>query len=60
MKRPGYREAIKWIALNDDTEWLNDVEPIESVTAALVQDLFGVDRKRLLKDLRREVRGVRE
>jgi hypothetical protein len=55
MKRPGYREAIFWIAANDDTEWLRDEDPILSVTAALVQDLFGAETGRLITDLRRAV-----
>jgi len=56
LKRPGYREAIFWIAANDDTTWLNDEEPIISVTAALVQDLFEVTEERLFGDLRRAVK----
>ncbi|AKY02695.1 hypothetical protein RCSAXON_28 [Rhodobacter phage RcSaxon] len=58
MKRPGYREAIQWLALNDDCEWLNDGDnwgPIISVTAALVRDLFDVDEQKLFTDLRQEV-----
>lgn len=55
MKRASYREAIRWIADNDDTQWLNDDEPMFSVTAALVADLFDVDTDRVTKDLRREL-----
>lgn len=50
MKRPGYREAIRWMVENDDTEWVNeDCGP--SVTAALVADMFGVDDARVCADL---------
>jgi hypothetical protein len=53
VKRPGYREAIEWIALNDDTEWLNAEYGSPSVTACLVADLFGVTTERVTADLRR-------
>ncbi len=53
MKRASYREAVEWIARNDDTEWLNEVPQHASVTACLVADLFGVDEGRVFKDLRR-------
>ena len=62
MKRPGYREAVAWIAYNDDTTWLSDPEPIFSVTVAMVADLFGVHTDRVTADLRRELKkqGVEE
>lgn len=53
MRRPGYREAVEWIALNDDNEWLHDESPIISVTAGMVRDLYDVDQDRLIADLRR-------
>lgn len=53
MKRASYRHAISWIALNDDTEWLNDEYGSCSVTAALVADLFGVTDDKVTADLRR-------
>jgi hypothetical protein len=53
MKRASYREAVEWIARNDDTEWLNEIPQYASVTACLVADLFGVDEDRVFKDLRR-------
>lgn len=58
VKRASYREACFWIARNDDTEWLRNNEDTLSVTASLVQDLFGVTTERLLKDLRRELKKV--
>jgi len=55
MKRPSYREAIRWIASNDDTEWVANNEPSISVTAALVADLFDVDDDKVTADLRRQL-----
>lgn len=59
MKRASYRSALEWIAMNDDTEWLDD-EPLPgedgpppSVTACLVADLFGKDTSTVAGDLRR-------
>ncbi|MGX7874396.1 hypothetical protein ACVDG5_018040 [Mesorhizobium sp. ORM6] len=43
------------MADNDDTEWLQDDEPIISVTAALVADIFEVASERVIADLRREL-----
>jgi hypothetical protein len=56
MKRPGYREAIAWIALNDgagDTpEWSEDPEHVGYlVTACLVADLFGVTNEKVGQDV---------
>ena len=56
MKRPGYREAIEWIADNDDCYWLGDYDahgPMLSVCAAMVRDLYGVSDARLLRDILR-------
>lgn len=53
MRRPGYREAIEWIAGNDDCYWLADESPIISVTASMVRDLFDVTDAKLFADLRR-------
>lgn len=55
MKRPGYREAIRWMVLNDDTSWVDDERPIITVTAGMVADLFDVEQARVIKDLRREL-----
>lgn len=52
MRRPGYREAVEWIALNDDITWLYEDIPIISVTAAMVRDLYGVEDDRLFRDIR--------
>jgi uncharacterized protein YidB (DUF937 family) len=59
MKRAGYREAVQWIADNDDTEWVrNDKDTAlgtPSVTACLVADLFGVDEERVRRDIKRRL-----
>lgn len=59
VKRPGYREAITWMALNDDTEWVTEFAEVEepaSVTACMVADLFGVTQERVTEDLRRALK----
>ena len=58
MRRPGYREAIQWIAANDDCYWLADERPIISVTAAMVGDLFDVTDEKLFADLRRALKRI--
>lgn len=61
MRRPGYREAVEWIALNDDCEWLKDCDdygPIISVSAAMIRDLFDVTDDRLFADIRRAVTRI--
>jgi hypothetical protein len=55
MKRPGYREAIEWLALNDDNEWVDDEDKVPSVTACLIADLFAIDTDKVTKDLRRRL-----
>jgi hypothetical protein len=52
IKRPGYGEAIDWLARNDDCYWLGDTTPMVSVAAAMVRDLYGVFDGKLIKDLR--------
>jgi hypothetical protein len=58
MKRPDYREAIQWLAHNDDTEWVQSRgrDAWVSVAASLVADLFGVDGKRVRAAVRRELK----
>lgn len=54
MRRPGYREAIEWIALNDDVScWVDD--GLITVTGALVRDLYDVDQDKLLRDICRVI-----
>ena len=58
MKRPGYREAIEWIARNDDCYWLGDDEPIMSVSVAMVRDLWNVPDARVVRNLRTALRKI--
>lgn len=60
--RPSFKQAVEWIAGNDDTEWVAG-EPdsaigCPSVTAALVADLFGYTteevRAAIVKELTRQ------
>jgi len=53
MKRPSYRAALEWIALNDDTTWLEDGEDVPSVTLVLIADLFDVPETKAIVDLKR-------
>ena len=51
-----YRDAIDWIARNDDTEWLDDGPgAVPSVTLCLVADVFGKTEEQATLDLRRAV-----
>lgn len=51
--RASYKAAIKWMVVNDDTEWTRDDDPMLSVTASLVADLFGKTDAVVTADLRR-------
>lgn len=51
-----YKDAIQWIADNDDTDWVAD--GIESVAASLVADLFKKDIEQVREDLRWELHKV--
>jgi hypothetical protein len=52
-KRPTYRQAIEWMASNDDNEWAapDGEDVIPSVTASLISDIFGVPMERVICDL---------
>lgn len=50
-----YADAIRWIAENDDCDWLDSNDGIISVTASMVSDLFNKSDEEVIKDLRREV-----
>jgi len=52
-----YKDAIAWIAANDDTEWLHGGQI--SVTATLVADLFGKTDSQVTTDLRAAVARYR-
>lgn len=56
--KPSFRAAIKWLADNDDCEWLEarqfeDGTLPMSVSALLIVDLFGATEERVIKSLRR-------
>jgi hypothetical protein len=59
MKRPGYREACCWIAMNDEAGAPDalDTEVVAGyISVALVADLFGVDCLRVALDVCRHRR----
>lgn len=59
MRRPGYREAIEWLAGNDDCYWIGDRDGhglIMSVAASMVRDLYDVSDERLVSDLRKALK----
>ncbi len=47
-----YRAALEWINDNDDTGWLDDEDPIASVTACLVADIYRRDVEEVICDLK--------
>jgi hypothetical protein len=46
-----YMEALAWIVLNDDTEWLDDENGSLSVSAALVADIYRRTDEEVTADL---------
>ena len=62
MKRPGYREALEWMALNDDVYWLAEDPQTGagaiSVTGAMLRDLWDVSEEKFRKDLLATLRRV--
>jgi hypothetical protein len=56
MKRASYRDGVFWLAVNDDTDWVDAEVNTPSVTACLLADLFGVDTERVRVDVRRELK----
>lgn len=50
-----YPTAIRWIAQNDDTDWLDDENGSPSVTLCLVADVFGRSVEEATADLRRAI-----
>jgi len=61
MRRVGaYKAAILWIALNDDTEWLDDANGSASVTICLVADIFCRSVEEATADLRRVIKRDRD
>lgn len=58
MKRPGYREAVRWIAANDDTDDLMNGHDAHPVTVVLVADLFDQESTKVAADVIREVKRL--
>lgn len=56
MKRPSYRDAVNWLAFNDDNTALEEPEFGLSVAASVVRDIFGVEEEKLRVDIRKEIR----
>lgn len=54
-----YKAAVRWIAENDDTDWLDDNVGGMSVTACMVSDLFDRNEETVTKDIRLMVAAVR-
>lgn len=48
-----YKQAIAWMVENDDCNWVERDGDPQSVTAALVADLFAKEDEQVRKDLRR-------
>lgn len=47
MKRPGYREAVAWIALNDEAACV-DLEEVQfQISVLLIADIFGISEERV-------------
>jgi hypothetical protein len=59
MKRPSYRSAVAWIARNDNAYYDRPVNSAAEenvagyISTCLVADLFGIDPKRVAKDVMR-------
>ena len=53
MKKPSYREAICWLARNDENGWLVPDKPGRiTVAAVMVRDLWHVSGEKLESDIR--------
>lgn len=55
MAKMGYFASIRWLANNDDTDWVFDEDPCPSVTASLIADIFDVSIEKVTKNLRNEL-----
>lgn len=52
-----YKEAIKWIARNDDNEWLKS-DQILSVSGTMISDIFKKDEKKVKQDILNELEHI--
>lgn len=48
-----YKQAVQWLIDNDDCYWLKDDEPIMSVSASLVADIYTMPENKLISDLKK-------
>lgn len=53
MKRASYREAVEWIAMNDDNAETDPEVVRYQVTVLLVADLFRLEAERVARDVLR-------
>ncbi len=60
MKRPSYKQAVAWLANEDDNSWAEEAYDVPSVAAALTMDLFCVSRDRLRMDILKRIRALKE
>ncbi len=51
MKRPGYKEAVQWIADHDNGANHDHEEIAGYITSALVADIFGVPQEKVGRDV---------
>lgn len=57
----GYKFAIRWLAYNDDCEYLNEEEGNDiplSVAASLVADIFKKEDVKVIADVRKEYERI--
>lgn len=59
MKRPSYRDAVNWLAMNDDLVWIEEPEFGPSPAAAVIRDIFDVTKEKLAADVVRELERER-
>jgi len=62
MKRASYRDAVQWIAWNDengDETYRLDPEAVgDYVSSAIVADLFGITTEKVAKDVIRYRKNI--
>ena len=55
-----YKKAIEWMALNDDTDWLeHDSEPISTV-ACFVADIYTMPENKVASDLKKAIERIKK
>ena len=53
MKTPTYREAVEWIAVNDDPDETRAARIAQNLTVQLVADLFALSTVTVARDIAR-------